>query len=274
MYLAKTENLVFEYPDGTRALDSVSLEIREGEFVGVLGNNGSGKTTLAKCLAGLLKPTSGLVLIKGRDIKRYRRGELVRIIGYISQDVNTQLLNVSVLEEILFTPRILNVGEDLIKDRLDEILSQLEIGREILEKPVLSLPRHIKLRALLASYLLAGTKNFIVDEPTTGQDWYNSIKFVEFLRKLRENGATVILITHDVEILSKYSERVILMNSGRVVADGEAREILCDLELLRENSLLPTYTAQLAKEISIDNCVLTPEELVRILSFKSLHPNY
>lgn len=274
MYLAKTENLVFEYPDGTRALDSVSLEIREGEFVGVLGNNGSGKTTLAKCLAGLLKPTSGLVLIKGRDIKRYRRGELVRIIGYISQDVNTQLLNVSVLEEILFTPRILNVGEDLIKDRLDEILSQLEIGREILEKPVLSLPRHIKLRVLLASYLLAGTKNFIVDEPTTGQDWYNSIKFVEFLRKLRENGATVILITHDVEILSKYSERVILMNSGRVVADGEAREILCDLELLRENSLLPTYTAQLAKEISIDNCVLTPEELVRILTFKSLHPNY
>jgi energy-coupling factor transport system ATP-binding protein len=274
MYLAKTENLVFEYPDGTRALDSVSLEIREGEFVGVLGNNGSGKTTLAKCLAGLLKPTSGLVLIKGRDIKRYRRGELVRIIGYISQDVNTQLLNVSVLEEILFTPRILNVGEDLIKDRLDEILSQLEIGREVLEKPVLSLPRHIKLRVLLASYLLAGTKNFIVDEPTTGQDWYNSIKFVEFLRKLRENGATVILITHDVEILSKYSERVILMNSGRVVADGEAREILCDLELLRENSLLPTYTAQLAKEISIDNCVLTPEELVRILGFKSLHPNY
>lgn len=91
MYLAKTENLVFEYPDGTRALDSVSLEIKEGEFVGVLGNNGSGKTTLAKCLAGLLKPTSGLVLIKGRDIKRYRRGELVRIIGYISQGVNTQL---------------------------------------------------------------------------------------------------------------------------------------------------------------------------------------
>jgi len=274
MYLVKTENLVFEYPDGTRALDSISLEIREGEFVGVLGNNGSGKTTLAKCLAGLLKPTSGLVLIKGKDVKRYRRGELIRIIGYISQDINTQLLNVSVLEEILFTPRILNVGEDLIKDRFDEVLSQLEIGREILEKPVLSLPRHVKLRVLLASYLLAGTKNFIVDEPTTGQDWYYSIKFVEFLRRLRENGGTVILITHDVEILSKYSERVILMNSGRVVADGETREILCDLELLRRNSLLPTYTAQLAKEISIENCVLLPEELIRILSFKSLHPSY
>ncbi len=274
MYLVKTENLVFEYPDGTRALDSISLEIREGEFVGVLGNNGSGKTTLAKCLAGLLKPTSGLVLIKGKDVKRYRRGELIRIIGYISQDINTQLLNVSVLEEILFTPRILNVGEDLIKDRFDEVLSQLEIGREILEKPVLSLPRHVKLRVLLASYLLAGTKNFIVDEPTTGQDWYYSIKFVEFLRRLRENGGTVILITHDVEILSRYSERVILMNSGRVVADGETREILCDLELLRRNSLLPTYTAQLAKEISIENCVLLPEELIRILSFKSLHPSY
>ena len=274
MYLVKTENLVFEYPDGTRALDSISLEIREGEFVGVLGNNGSGKTTLAKCLAGLLKPTSGLVLIKGKDVKRYRRGELIRIIGYISQDINTQLLNVSVLEEILFTPRILNVGEDLIKDRFDEVLSQLEIGREILEKPVLSLPRHVKLRVLLASYLLAGTKNFIVDEPTTGQDWYHSIKFVEFLRRLRENGGTVILITHDVEILSKYSERVILMNSGRVVADVETREILCDLELLRMNSLLPTYTAQLAKEISIENCVLLPEELIRILGFKSLHPSY
>jgi len=274
MYLIKTESLIFEYPDGTRALDTVNLEIREGEFVGVLGNNGSGKTTLAKCLAGLLKPTSGLVLIKGRDIKSYRRGELIRNIGYISQDVNTQLLNVSVLEEILFTPKMLNVGEDLIKDRFDEVLSQLKLSREILEKPVLSLPRHIKLRVLLASYLLAGTRNFIVDEPTTGQDWYNSVKFVEFLRELRENGSTVILITHDVEILSKYSERVILMNSGRIVADGEAREILCDLELLRKNSLLPTYTAQLAKDLSIENCVLSPEELVRILSFKPLHPNY
>ncbi|MEM0347930.1 MAG: ABC transporter ATP-binding protein [Zestosphaera sp.] len=266
MYLIKTVDLVYEYPDGTRALDSVSLEIKEGEFVGILGNNGSGKTTLAKCLAGLLKPASGLILVKGKDIRSYKRKDLIRSIGYISQDINTQLLNVNVLEEILFTPKMLGVRSDLINDRLEEILSQLEISNEVLDKPVLGLPRHIKLRVLLASYLLAGTKNFIVDEPTTGQDWHHSIKFAEFLRKLRESGSTVILITHDVEILARYSERVILMNSGRIVADGETREILSDVELLKKNSLLPTYTTQITRDLMIKGHALLPEELIRVLS--------
>lgn len=272
MCLIRTENLVYEYPDGTRALDSINLEIKEGEFVGVLGNNGSGKTTLAKCLAGLLKPTSGLVLVKGKDIRHYGRRDLIRSIGYISQDINTQLLNVSVLEEILFTPKVIGVRSDLIKDRFEEVLSQLEISKEILEKPVLSLPRHIKLRVLLASYLLAGTKNFVVDEPTTGQDWHNSIKFAEFLRKLRESGCTVILITHDVEILARYSERVILMNSGKVVADGETREMLSDVELLKKNLLLPTYTTQLVRDLAIEKHILLPEELTKFLSLKFSTP--
>lgn len=272
MHLIKTENLTYEYPDGTRALDSVNLEIKEGEFVGILGNNGSGKTTLARCLAGLLKPTSGLILVKGKDIRHYRKKDLVKNIGYISQDINTQLLNVNVLEEILFTPKMLGVSDDLIKDRLEEILSQLEIGNEILEKPVLGLPRHVKLRVLLASYMLAGTKNFIVDEPTTGQDWYHSTKFTEFLKRLRERGSTVILITHDIELLAKYSERVILMNSGRIVVDGETREILSDVELLKSNSLLPTYTTQLTRDLPLRDRVLLPEELIKILSLKISKP--
>lgn len=268
-YLIKTENLVYEYPDGTRALDLVDIEIREGEFVGILGNNGSGKTTLARCLAGLLRPTSGLILVKGKDIRHYKRRDLMRSVGYIFQDVNTQLLNVSVLEEILFTPKVLGAHSNLIKDRLEEILSELEISAEILEKPVLQLPRHVKLRVLLASYLLAGTRNFIVDEPTTGQDWYHSLKFVEFLRRLRESGSTIILITHDVEILARYSERVILMNSGKVVADGETREILSDVELLKKNSLLPTYTTRLARDLMLGKQVLLPEELIKVLSKSS-----
>lgn len=272
MYLIEAKSLTYEYPDGTRALDSVNLKIKEGEFIGVLGNNGSGKTTLAKCLAGLLKPTSGLILVKGRDIRHYSRKDLIRNIGYISQDINTQLLNVTVMEEILFTPRILNIRDDLIKDRLEEVLSQLEISTEILEKPVLNLPRHIKLRVLLASYLLAGTKNFVIDEPTTGQDWHHSIKFVEFLRKLREEGSTIILITHDVEILARYSEKVILMSSGRIVADGETREILSDVELLERNSLMPTYATRLVRDLMIREHVLLPEELIKVLSLKSLTP--
>ena len=270
MYLIKVENLTYEYPDGTRALDYVNLDIKEREFVGILGNNGSGKTTLAKCLAGLIKPTSGIVLIKGKDIRNYRRRDLIKIVGYLSQDINTQLLNVSVLEEIMFTPRMLGVRDDLINDRLEEILSELEISTEILGKPVLSLPRHLKLRVLLASYLLAGTKNFIVDEPTTGQDWYNSIKFIEFLKRLRENGSTIILITHDVEVLARYSERIILMSSGRVIADGETREILSNVELLRRNSLLPTYTTQIVRDLTLGDYILLPEELIRI--FKSRSP--
>ncbi|MEO3993506.1 MAG: hypothetical protein QN229_04330 [Desulfurococcaceae archaeon TW002] len=119
-------------------------------------------------------------------------------------------------------------------------MSQLEISTEILGKPVLSLPRHIKLRV-----------------------------FAEFLRKLREGGSTVILITHDIEILARYSERVILMNSGKVVADEETREILSDVEFLKKNSLLPTYTTQLVRDLVIEKHILLPEKLVRVLSLES-----
>ncbi|MEM2005602.1 MAG: ABC transporter ATP-binding protein [Zestosphaera sp.] len=265
MYLVETRDLVYEYPDGTKALSGVDLAIKEGEFVGILGNNGSGKTTLVRCIAGLIKPSSGSVLVKGRNISEYGRRDLVRLIGFISQDVNTQLLNVTVLSEILFTARVIGVEKELTKIRLNEILKQVGIGDDLLEKPVLSLPRYMKLRVLLASYMLAGTRNFIVDEPTTGQDWYRSVQFIEVLRRLREGGATVVLVTHDVELLSKYSERVIVMHSGRVVADGETRDVLSDVSLLRKYSLTSTYTALIAQEVARDARVLLPEDLIKYL---------
>lgn len=266
MHLIEARDLTYEYPDGTRALDKVNLAVGEREFIGILGNNGSGKTTLVKCLAGLIRPSSGSVLVKGRDINEFRKRDLVRLIGFISQDVNTQLLNVTVRNEILFTARAIGVEKELVETRLNEVLKQLEIGNDLLERPVVSLPRYMKLRVLLASYMLAGTKNFIVDEPTTGQDWLRSVQFIDVLRGLKEGGATIVLVTHDVELLSRYAERVVVMHSGRVVADGEAREILSDVNLLKKYSLTTTNTALLAQEIMQGARVLLPEDLIKLIS--------
>lgn len=264
MYLIEARDLTYEYPNGTKALNGVDLVIREGEFVGILGNNGSGKTTLVKCLAGLIRPSSGSILIKGRDINKFKKRDLVRLIGFISQDVNTQLLNITVLSEILFTARVIGVRKELVETRLNEVLKQLEISNDLLGRPVISLPRYMKLRVLLASYMLAGTKNFIVDEPTTGQDWFRSVQFINILRRLRECGATIVLVTHDVELLSRYSERVVVMHSGKIVADGETREILSDVNLLKKYSLTTTSTALLAQEVVQGARALLPEDLIKL----------
>jgi len=261
-------NVSYVYPDGTTALKNVSLRITSGEFVGVLGLNGSGKTTLAKCLAGLLKPTSGYVAIDGKDISRFRRVELASLVGYISQNVDTQLLNVKVYEELRFTPKVLGMPSHEIERRVKEALGKVGLNEGILHRDVITLPKHLKLRVLLASMLTVKPKVLIVDEPTTGQDWINSLEFVEVLRKLNGEGVTVVLISHDVELVATVASKVVIMDSGRVVAEGPSKKILSDVDLMVGLGLKPTQATLIfhgLKDLLDLDYVVLVEELIKAL---------
>ncbi len=261
-------NVSYVYPDGTIALKNVSLRISSGEFVGILGQNGSGKTTLAKCLAGLLKPSSGYVLVNGKDISRFRKAELVSVVGYISQNVDTQLLNVKVREELRFTPKVLGLPDHEIERRVKEALRKVGLNEEILSKDTVTLPKHLKLRVLLASILTAKPKVLIVDEPTTGQDWFNSLEFVNVLRRLNEEGTTVVLISHDIELIAMTTSKIVVMDLGRIVVEGPSKEVLSNVDLMTNLRLKPTQAAIVShrlKDLLGSDKVVLVEELISVL---------
>ncbi|TEB07820.1 putative HMP/thiamine import ATP-binding protein YkoD [Pelotomaculum schinkii] len=216
------KNLWFAYPGGRQVLKGVSLDIKEGEFVAVLGENGAGKSTMLKQITGMLKPDRGRVEVLGKDISKNGFKEIRRFTAYLSQNPNDYLFQDTVEEELLFTLK--NFG-----------LKDLSVVNEILEKFHLSKyrktnPRDLssgeRQRVALASVMVTGPRLIILDEPTRGVDFRLKAELGGFLQKETEKGSTVIVITHDVEFAAEFAARAVMMFSGRIVRDGEKHDVL------------------------------------------------
>ena len=220
----RVENLHYWYPGEVHALKGINLEVRQGEVVAIVGQNGSGKTTLAKHINGLLKPSEGKVLVKGIDTSNSSVGELSRIVGYVFQNPNHQLFNVSVFKEVAFGPRNLGLKGEELERRVDEALNAFGIGNLKEENPFgLSLGQR-KLVAI-ASVFSMRPEIMILDEPAMGQDHYGVKRIAEVVRTLSDNGCTVMVITHDMSFVAEYMERVVLMQDGRIIIEGKPDEI-------------------------------------------------
>ncbi|TEB16735.1 putative HMP/thiamine import ATP-binding protein YkoD [Pelotomaculum sp. FP] len=218
----RMKNLWFAYPGGREVLKGVSLDLKEGEFVAVLGENGAGKSTMLKQITGMLKPDRGRVEVLGKDISKNGFKEIRRFTAYLSQNPNDYLFQDTVEDELLFTLK--NFG-----------LKDLSVVNEILEKFHLSKyrktnPRDLssgeRQRVALASVMVTGPRLIILDEPTRGVDFRLKAELGGFLQKETEKGSTVIVITHDVEFAAEFAARVVMMFSGRIVSDGEKHDVL------------------------------------------------
>ena len=232
------EDVHYVYPSGQTALRGVSLRISEGEFIGVIGQNGSGKTTLAKHLNGLLKPSRGRVIVGGVDTRNTSVSKLARIVGYVYQNPDIMLFKPTVWEEIAFGPRNLGLSDGEVDKRVREAIRALGLeGYE--EKP----PRGLRKRVALASILSMKPKVIIADEPNVGQDWVESLMVMEALREANRGGTTIMVITHDVELIAMFAERIIVMVDGKIIADASTREVFTNKSILEEASLkLPQIT--------------------------------
>ena len=240
------ENLYFTYPNGVEALSGVNLRIEDGEFVAIMGQNGAGKTTLVKHMNGLLKPTRGRVLVDGIDTRRVSVARLARKVGLVFQNPDHQLFSETVEEEISFALKNFGYDEKTIKERVDWALNMLNLERYRRISPFM-LSGGEKKRVALASVLAWDPKIIILDEPTIGQDYMQKEKLRQFILQLNQQGKTIIVVTHDVEFVAECNPRTILMKQGKIIASGEAEEILTNEDLVKEAYVALPEIAKLFK---------------------------
>jgi energy-coupling factor transporter ATP-binding protein EcfA2 len=218
------EKLWFSY--GERAvLRNINLDIERGEFIAIMGRNASGKTTLVKQFNGLLKPTRGTVRLGGVDTSKSTAAELSRRVGYVFQNPNDHLFADNVEDEIAFSLRNRGTEEAEIAKAVENMLDEFELTRYRKSYPR-SLSGGEKQRVALASVLAGQPEIIVLDEPTRGMDYTLKKKLVSFLDDYRRRGNTVIMVSHDVETIAECAQRVVLLSEGRVVVEGNKREVL------------------------------------------------
>jgi energy-coupling factor transporter ATP-binding protein EcfA2 len=241
------ENLHFRYPASSYALADVSIEIPDGQFVALVGQNGSGKTTLAKQFNGLLRPERGRVAINGTDIADRETADLASTIGYCYQNPDHQIFAATVFEEIEFGPRNLGVPEEEVVRRTRRLLDLVRLRSESDRYPF-SLGRGQRQKLAVASVLAIEPRIVIVDEPTTGLDWQGGEAMMAVMAELHRDGRTIVIITHDMNIVAEYAQRVVVMANGRIVADGEPADVFVQESALREAYLRPPQAFRIARQ--------------------------
>jgi len=235
----------FTYQEGTRALESVDFWVESGEFVALLASNGSGKTTLIKVLVGLLKPDHGTVKIYGQDIRRLSRKDLCRQVGLVLQNPVDQLFAATVEEDVAYGPRNLGLSEAEVQLRVSEALESVT-AEELRCRAIHHLSFGEQKRVSMAGVLAMRPSTLILDEPTAGLDPAGEAQMMRLLNRLnREQGITVILATHSVDLLPLFADRIYVFQRGRVLKQGPAPEIFCDHEMIDRACLRLPYIAAL-----------------------------
>jgi energy-coupling factor transport system ATP-binding protein len=268
-------DLTHEYRNGVKALDNINLTVNRGEFIAIIGKNGSGKTTLAKHFNGLLKPTTqeGRVRLRGADGSSFLTGDrplykLADTIGYVFQNPDRQIFHDSCAEELEYGLKNLGVPEADWDARVAETL-QL-VGLEGMEdvNPV-HLSRGERQRLAIASTLVMEPELAVVDEPTTGQDPDEARMILEFLDRFHQKGKTVVIISHDMALVTSFATRVIAMQEGHVLVDGTPHEVFSRPDVLEGTNVRPPQAAVLASRLGYSN-VLTVAEAVDALTPEGL----
>lgn len=237
---------------GVRALDGVGLRVAAGERVALVGQNGSGKTTLVRHLNGLLRPTSGRVLLDGADASARTVAQLARSVGLVFQDPDQQIFAGSVRAEVEFGPRNLQLRGSQLRTAVDEALDAVGLSAEARTNPYDLGAARRKLLAL-ASVLAMRTPVLVLDEPTTGQD----LRGVAIVRRVVEEahaaGRTVLAISHDMEFVASAFDRVVVMRAGRVILDAAPASVFDQpsWDLLRSTYLEPPLPAILGHQLGL-----------------------
>ena len=219
---------------GTKIIKGVSFEIRRGDFTALIGANGAGKSTLARLCNGLLKPTSGTVRTGGFDTASAKTSRIAKFTGFLFQDPDRQICKNSVRDEIRFSLECVMEDRD-DRDEMREGYSEFSFDGE---REPFTMSRGERQRLVLASVLAAEPELLILDEPTTGLDYRECMYIMDCISAINRKGATVLMISHDMEIVQDFAKDAMVLNDGMLLAHGRTKEII-DREFLARASLLP-----------------------------------
>ena len=234
----------FAYPDGTPAMHDVRLDVRNGEFAGILGSNGSGKTTLLKLMDGLLKPFEGSILLDGIALAKLSPKEIYRKVGLVFQNPDDQLFAPTVAEDVAFGPLNMGFSKAEVSHRVKGALASVDMGK-YQEKPLHTLSFGQKKRVCIAGLLAMGHEILLLDEPTAGLDPMGEYKMMGLLLRLnREKGVTIVMATHSVDLVPLFLDRLYILSKGRVVRSGTPEEVFTAPEEMEHVKLRLPHIAE------------------------------
>jgi cobalt/nickel transport system ATP-binding protein len=235
----------FQYPDGTKAMSGIKLDIRKGEFVGILGSNGSGKTTLLKIMDGLIKEIKGSVYLDGSDMKRLSPKEIYRKVGLIFQNPDEQLFAPTVFEDVSFGPLNMGFTEEETADRVKEALSNVDM-EEYGKKSIHNLSFGQKKRICIAGLLAMGHEILLLDEPTAGLDPMGEYRMMNLLKRLNMGkGVTITMATHSVDLVPLFLDRLFILSKGSIIRGGIPEQVFTAPEEMSEVKLRLPQIAEL-----------------------------
>jgi energy-coupling factor transporter ATP-binding protein EcfA2 len=241
----EARGLGHRYPTGLDALSGVDLQVRRGEYLAVVGTNGAGKTTLTKHFNGILRPTSGTVLVEGADIAGTSTPDLAMSIGYCFQNPDHQIFAANVESEIEFGLKCYGVPEAERPARIARIMEAFELT-EMAETNPLNLGKGQRQKVALASILVLEPKILVIDEPTTGLDWQECASILDILDGFHERGTTIVVVTHDMRLVRERAKRVVAMSGGKVAYDGPSAQFFFESDVLESADIELTPVSELA----------------------------
>jgi len=238
MNIIETKDITYNYPDGTKALDNVNFKAEDGKIVALLGPNGAGKSTLFLHFNGILRPTSGSVFVNGEEVK-YDKKDLMRVrqnVGIVFQNPDDQLFAPTVVEDVAFGPMNLGLSREEVEKRVNESLER--VGMDKFKNKA---PHHLsggqKKRVAIAGILAMRPKIMVLDEPTSGLDPRGASQILRILYELNKEGMTIIISTHDVDLVPLYAYQVYIISNGQIIKDGDPQEVFGDVKTIRDANL-------------------------------------
>lgn len=271
----KVEDISFVYEQGTamsvNALNHISAEFPDGEFVGLVGHTGSGKSTFVQMLNGLLKPTSGHIYWDGQDIheEKYDRKQLRANVGLVFQYPEHQLFEADVISDVMYGPRNLGLDEKECRARAEEALEKTGLGKEFWSQSPFDLSGGQKRRAAIAGVLAMHPRILILDEPTAGLDPRGRDEILDMVRDMKQTmNMTIILVSHSMDDVAEYADRILVMNAGSILMDDTPQKVFARYEELESIGLAApqvVYIMQYLKKkgLDVDTNTLTVDEAAK-----------
>lgn len=238
MNIIEAKNITYLYPDGTKALDKINFSVEKGNIVSLLGKNGAGKSTLFLHFNGIFEPESGEILVDNEKLK-YDKKSLLKVrqkVGIVFQNPDDQLFAPTVEEDVAFGPLNIGLSQEETKKRVTDALKR--VGMDGFEKKP---PHHLsggqKKRVAIAGILAMGPEIMVLDEPTSGLDPKGASKILKLLYELNNEGMTIIIATHDVDLVPIYSNKINIIRDGKIIKEGTPHEVFDDADLIRDADL-------------------------------------
>lgn len=246
--MIKLENLCYNIGSAPIIRD-VSLTVDKGDFIAIIGENGAGKTTITKLISGLIKPSKGTVFIAGKDSKKMRAREIAQNISYLFQNPDKQICQNTVEEELLFGLEALGTDPAECKTRLESTLATFQLDPKAAP---FSLSRGQRQMLTFASVMIMKPAILILDEPTTGLDYQECMHMMSRVKELNDEGTTVIMVSHDMEVVSDFAKKILVLHKGALLDYGDCHAVMGKEDILAQASVMPSQMIALATHLGGD----------------------